>query len=237
MKKYILVVLGCTSLCLSFADYCWVNKQWDKYCTYDNGCYEYWNKNGTHFDSCDPKNNTDASKDRAEREEYNNYLYEQGLEQDYQDKTTSSDYRPTVAGGNKVKFIDTINSFDGIFSWFWVLLLCGIPVFGVIYSLHEHWNSNKLKQFDSDSWISTVKNTHPPLKHHIIHVGEVTSWYSSLEANSRKTLAHFYDSLWGVKSKKDIKKKIDEYYEKNLSHIYSSEDKVYKDLYSLKDYL
>lgn len=237
MIKFILVVLSWSLLCLSFADYCWVNKQWDNYCTYDNWCYEYWNKNGTHYDSCDPKNNTNPSQDKAEQEEYRNYLYEQGLEQEYQDKTTSPNPRPTLAGSNKVKFIDTINSFDGFFSWFWVLLLCGIPVFGVIYSIYEHLNNNKQKQVDGDSRISSTKNEHSPTKHHLAYLSQVSSWYNSLESNSRKSLTHFYDSLWGVKSKKDIKKMIDEHYEKNLSHIYSSEDKVYQDLFSLKDRL
>lgn len=40
----------------SFAADCWVNSQWNKYCKYDNGCYEYWNQNGTHYSSCAKEN-------------------------------------------------------------------------------------------------------------------------------------------------------------------------------------
>ncbi len=69
------------------------------------------------------------------------------------------------------------------------------------------------------------------------HIRWVSSWYVWLTPYSKKELSPFYDLLQGIKSKKDIIKMIDSYYEKNLSHIYSSEDKVYKDLYSLKDYL
>lgn len=88
MKKIILfVLLLWFFLNFSSAMNCWINSQGNKYCSYWEDCYEYWNKDWSHYYECNWRENYDAPENI--KNTTSNEYTENSIDESYGSKNSS----------------------------------------------------------------------------------------------------------------------------------------------------
>ena len=295
MKK-MLFAFSCLilpSLCL--ATNCEINSEWNKYCTYNNGCYEYWNKSGVRYYHC------------AEDDSYNEinkyWLTDEAVARwascnDFFPWTTLWELNycncPNWEGWNKDLKMCTpftwekvvpesskreASFYEQILTYGWGILFIVITIYIIQENKNakiryiqeqkeedrkdrEFYAGKELEEAEEKEFlrIKPYDDRHDSVKSYDAYLenkslfahssrnsisssvhgnipSQISLWHSSIDIDHQKILSPLISSLNTATSRTEILKMIDDYYETHLTHIYSSEDKIYKDLFSLKDYL